>query len=337
VADAVYPTPDRDDGYDIVDFYGVDKRLGNLGDFVEVIRTAKDRGMRVIADLVVNHTSDQHPWFKARAAARTRRTATGTSGPDEPTPVKDGVVFPDQETSVWELDEKTGQYYLHQFYKHQPDLNVTNPKVRDEIAKIMGFWLQLGLSGFRVDAVPFFLSTSGADSSLLPDPHGYLRDLRSLLGRRTGDGILLGRGQPAARGPVALLRRRRRRRAHHAVRLHRHAEALPVARPRRRRAARRGAAGPAGGVPGLPVGDLRPQPRRAHLDKLSDDERQEVFDAFGPLPRCRCTAGAAAAAPADAGRRPAPDPDGVQPAVLVARHPRAVLRRGDRDGREPRR
>jgi glycosidase len=120
VADARLPDPDRDDGYDIVDFYGVDKRLGNLGDFVEVIRTAKDRGMRVIADLVVNHTSDQHPWFKASRSSKDSPYRDWYVWSDEPTPVKDGVVFPDQETSVWELDEKTGQYYLHQFYKHQP-------------------------------------------------------------------------------------------------------------------------------------------------------------------------------------------------------------------------
>ena len=188
----VYPTPDRDDGYDIVDFYGVDGRLGSLGDFVELVRTARDRGMRVIADLVVNHTSDQHPWFQAARSSPDSPYRDYYVWRDEPPAEQAEVVFPDQEDSVWEYDEAAGQYYLHQFYKHQPDLNVTNPKVRDEIAKIMGFWLQLGLDGFRVDAVPFFLSTSGADSGLLPDPHGYLRDLRSLLGRRTGDGILLG-------------------------------------------------------------------------------------------------------------------------------------------------
>jgi trehalose synthase len=190
----IYPTPDRDDGYDIVDFYGVDRRLGHLGDLVELVRTAKDRGMRVIVDLVVNHTSDQHPWFQSARSDPSSPFRDYYVWRDRPPEEQAEVVFPDQEDSVWEYDEQAGQYYLHRFYKHQPDLNVTNPEVRDEIAKVMGFWLELGLSGFRVDAVPFFLETTGVEGAekVLDDPHGYLRDLRSFLGRRTGDGILLG-------------------------------------------------------------------------------------------------------------------------------------------------
>ena len=188
-----YPSPDRDDGYDIVDFYSIDKRLGSMGDFVEVVRTARDRGMRVIADLVVNHTSDRHPWFQSARASRSSPYRDYYVWRDKaPKTKKSDVVFPDQETSVWQYDEKAGQYYLHRFYKHQPDLNVTNPKVRDEVVKVMGLWLELGLSGFRVDAVPFFLETTGVDEHDLADPHQYLRDLRAFLGRRTGDGVLLG-------------------------------------------------------------------------------------------------------------------------------------------------
>ena len=280
-----YPTPDRDDGYDIVDFYAVDKRLGSLGDLVEVVRTANDRGMRVVADLVVNHTSDQHPWFRSARASRTSPYRDYYVWRDEPPKGKQpNVVFPDQETSVWEFDEKAGQYYLHMFYKHQPDLNVTNPKVRDEIAKIMGMWLQLGLDGFRVDAVPFFLETMGVDQHEFSDPHAYLRDLRSFLGRRSGDGILLGEvnlpheqqktffGGPdgdeltmqfdfiamqklylsLARedsGPVA--------------------EAL-LARPETSRDCQ--------------WATFVRNHDELTLDKLSDEERQEVFDAFGPDP-----------------------------------------------------
>ena len=189
-----YPSPDRDDGYDITDFYGVDPRLGTLGDFVEFVRTARDRGMRVIADLVVNHTSDQHPWFvEARSSRESPKRDWYIWVDEEPADAAQGVVFPDQETSVWELDEKTGQYYLHQFYKHQPDLNVANPEVRDEVARIMGFWLELGLSGFRVDAVNFFIETKRAQDRLdLPDPHDYLADLSAFLRRRNGEAVLLG-------------------------------------------------------------------------------------------------------------------------------------------------
>jgi trehalose synthase len=188
-----YPTPDRDDGYDITDFYGVDQRLGNHGDIVEVIRTARDRGMRVIVDLVVNHTSDQHPWFLEARSARDSRYRDWYVWVDKPPEdLKLEPVFPDKAPNAWEYDRKTRQYYLHRFYRHQPDLNVTNPEVRDEIEKIIGFWLELGISGFRVDAVPFLLETAGEESDLLPKPHEFLRLLRALVGRRSGDGILLG-------------------------------------------------------------------------------------------------------------------------------------------------
>ncbi len=282
-----YPTPDRDDGYDITDLYGVDRRLGNHGDLVEVIRTAKDRGMRVIADLVVNHTSDQHPWFKAARSSRDSPFRDWYVWRDEPPEEKVDVVFPDQETSVWTLDEKSGQYYLHRFYKHQPDLNVANPAVTDELAKVVGFWLQLGLSGFRVDAVPFFLETLGIDgaaASQESDPHKVLRDLRAFLSRRTGDAVLLGEvnlsyedqltffGGDAADeltmqfdfiGMQQLYLSLAR------------ADAGPLADALCRR-------------PVMPDALQWANFVRNHdeltLDKLSDDERQEVFAAFGPEP-----------------------------------------------------
>ncbi len=188
-----YPTAERDDGYDITDFYGVDPRLGTHGDLVEVIRTAKDRGMRVIADLVVNHTSVQHPWFqRARQSRDDPFHDFYVWRDDEPPDTSEQVVFPDQEKGVWTFNEPTGEWYQLRFYKELPDLNVADPRVRDEVAKVMGFWLQLGLSGFRVDAVPFFLEVQEEDRDRFPDPHQYLRALRQLVGRRTGDGILLG-------------------------------------------------------------------------------------------------------------------------------------------------
>ena len=185
-----YPSPDRDDGYDVTDFYGVDPRLGTHGDFVEVVRTARDRGIRVIVDLVVNHTSDQHPWFKAsRRSVDNPYRDYYVWSPTKP-PETGEPVFPDQETSLWELDEKTGEYFLHSFYRHQPDLNIGNPRVRDEIAKTIGFWLQLGVSGFRVDAVPFLIEPPAGVE--LGDPHEMLRDIRRFLQRRSSEAILLG-------------------------------------------------------------------------------------------------------------------------------------------------
>jgi len=189
-----YPTPDKDDGYDVTDFYGVDPRLGSLGDVVEVIRTATDRGLRVIIDLVVNHTSDKHPWFVESRKSIDNPYRDYYVWRDKPPRKQAETVFPGEETSVWELDEKTGQYYLHSFYRHQPDLNITSQAVREEIARIMGFWLELGVSGFRLDAVPFLLDTAGATPGAgeLDDPMAFFRYLRAFLGRRRGDAIMLG-------------------------------------------------------------------------------------------------------------------------------------------------
>ncbi len=188
-----YPSPNRDDGYDITDYYSVDPCLGSMGDFVEFVRTAHDRGIRVIADLVVNHTSDRHPWFQSARADRASPYRDWYVWRDEiPDHGPDGLVFPDEEDSNWEWDDDAGQYYLHRFYKHQPDLNISNPAVRDEIRKIAGFWLEIGLSGFRVDAVLFLLETDGHAGKMEIAPHDWLRDLRSFMARRRGDAILMG-------------------------------------------------------------------------------------------------------------------------------------------------
>ena len=188
-----YPSPRRDDGYDITDFYGVDGRLGTPGDFAELIRTARDRGVRVIADVVLNHTSDAHPWFQA---ARTDRDSPyhdfyvwADERPEEP---PGGVVFPDKENSNWAWDEEAGRWYLHRFYSHQPELNVAHREVRDELAQVLGYWLEQGLAGFRVDAVPFLLEPTGLPDDAIVDPHELMRDLRRYVSRHRGDAMLLG-------------------------------------------------------------------------------------------------------------------------------------------------
>jgi trehalose synthase len=188
-----YPSPRRDDGYDISDFYGVDPRFGTHGDFAEMVRTARDRGIRVIVDLVMNHTSDQHPWFQSARASRDSPYRDFYVWVDEKPPEKPGdIVFPDKENSNWAWDEDAGQYYLHRFYSFQPDLNMANPAVRDEIAQVVGFWLEQGLSGFRVDAVPFMLEPMGMPGGAFVDPHELMRELRRFLGRRNGEAVLLG-------------------------------------------------------------------------------------------------------------------------------------------------
>ena len=186
-----YPSPNRDNGYDITDFYGVDPRLGTLGDFVEFTRAADERGIRILVDLVVNHTSVDHPWFQAaRQNPESIYRDFYLWSEEKPADAHTGMVFPGVQESTWTWDEQAGAYYFHRFYEHQPDLNIANPRVRDEIARIMGFWLQLGVSGFRVDAVPFLIERIDTERPER-DPHEFLREFRDYLSWRRGDAILL--------------------------------------------------------------------------------------------------------------------------------------------------
>jgi maltose alpha-D-glucosyltransferase/alpha-amylase len=186
-------SPRRDSGYDVADYYNVDPRFGTLGDFVEFTHGAKQRGMRVLIDLVVNHTSAQHPWFQQARADRHSPYRDWYVWADEPPPrAADGVVFPGVQKSTWTHDRKAGQWYFHRFYDFQPDLDTSNPRVQAEILKIMGFWTQLGVSGFRMDAVPFVISLKGAGVRRPRQEFDMLRSFRELLQWRQGDAIILG-------------------------------------------------------------------------------------------------------------------------------------------------
>jgi maltose alpha-D-glucosyltransferase/alpha-amylase len=187
-----HPTPFRDDGYDITDHFSVDPRLGTLGDFVEFIHHAHSHGLRVLIDLVVNHTSNQHPWFQAsRSDPNSYYRDFYVWKAEKPKTLKEGMVFPGVQKSTWTLDRVAKQYYFHRFYKFQPDLNIPNPEVRAEICRIIGLWLQLGVSGFRVDAAPFLFELKGLDLKEAPEEYQYLTDFREYLSWRTGDAILL--------------------------------------------------------------------------------------------------------------------------------------------------
>ncbi len=277
------PSCQRDDGYDVTDFYGVDERLGTHGDLLDVVRTARGSGMRVIADLVVNHTSDQHPWFRQARESRDSPFHDFYVWRDEKPEEEPGdVVFPDQEDSNWAFDEQVGRWYMHRFYSHQPDLNVANPEVRDEIAQVTSFWLEQGLSGFRVDAVPFLIEPSGTPEDARQDPHELLRDLRRFIGRRNGEAVLLGE--------VNLAPSEQRKffgdedgdelqlvfsfTVNQAMYLaFAREDAYPLTRALE-------------ALPPIPEDCQWANFVRNHdeltLDKLSEEERQEVFDAFGP-------------------------------------------------------
>jgi maltose alpha-D-glucosyltransferase/alpha-amylase len=152
-------SPCRDDGYDVSDYYNVDSRYGTLGDFVEFAHAAKQRGIRVIIDLVVNHTSNQHPWFKeARQDPSSKYRDWYVWSKKKPRNANKGMVFPGVQKSTWSYDSTAHAWYFHRFYDFQPDLNTSNPHVQAEILKIMGFWIQQGVSGFRMDVDPNRLS-----------------------------------------------------------------------------------------------------------------------------------------------------------------------------------
>jgi maltose alpha-D-glucosyltransferase/alpha-amylase len=186
------PSPHKDDGYDVADYYGVDSRYGDLGDFVEFTHGCEQRGMRVLIDLVVNHTSNQHPWFKeARHDPNSKYRDWYVWSKKKPKFAKSGVVFPGVQKSTWSYDDVAKAYYFHRFYDFQPDLNTANLDVQAEILKIMGFWLQLGVSGFRMDAVPFVISQKGANVKNPVEDYDMLRTFSQFLTWREGEAIIL--------------------------------------------------------------------------------------------------------------------------------------------------
>src|SRR6201996_888969 len=187
------PSPGRDDGYDIADYYNVDPRYGTLGDFAEFTYAASVRGIRIIIDLVVNHTSNEHLWFRsARSDPASPYRDWYVWSKKKPANAEKGISFPGVQKSTWAYDEAAKAYYFHRFYDFQPDLNTANPEVQAEILKIMGFWLQLGVSGFRMDAVPFVIAEKGPGIAKPKEQYEMLRGFAQFLNWREGQAIILG-------------------------------------------------------------------------------------------------------------------------------------------------
>jgi maltose alpha-D-glucosyltransferase/alpha-amylase len=281
-----YPTPNRDNGYDVTDFYAVDPRLGTLGDFVAFTHAAHDRGLRVIIDLVANHTSIDHPWFQeARRDPNSRYRNWYVWSKEKPKDIHDGVVFPGVQDTTWTYDEVAQAWYMHRFYKHQADLNIANPEVREELEKIMGFWLQLGVSGFRLDAVPFLIEYRGVPAHEQPqdDPHQHLDRMRDFVSWRRAEAMLLAEANITMDqvdeyfGPSG----DRLHMIFHFM-LNQHlflSLTRNDAEPIRRVMAQ---------TPAIPPKSQWASFLRNHdeidLGRLSDAERGEVFAAFGPVP-----------------------------------------------------
>ena len=188
-----YPSPLRDDGYDTADYRSIHPAYGTLRDFRAFMRAAHARGLRVITELVLNHTSDQHPWFqrarRAKPGSNARDFYVWNDTPDRYTDAR--IIFKDYETSNWTWDAVAGAYFWHRFYAHQPDLNFDNPEVKKALFRIVDYWLEMGVDGLRLDAVPYLFEREGTTCENLPETHGALRDLRRHIDERFDDRMLL--------------------------------------------------------------------------------------------------------------------------------------------------
>ena len=188
----IYTSPLMDDGYDIADYYNVHPDYGTLADFKRLVGEAHQRGLRVIADLILNHTSDQHPWFQASRsdpASKYRDYYVWSETDDKYSDAR--IIFVDTEQSNWTYDEKAGLYFWHRFYASQPDLNYDNPAVREEMLNVMKFWLDMGIDGFRADAVPYLIEREGTNCENLPETHAILKSIRAYLDANYEGKVLL--------------------------------------------------------------------------------------------------------------------------------------------------
>ncbi|MBN1678816.1 MAG: maltose alpha-D-glucosyltransferase [Anaerolineae bacterium] len=188
----IFPSPLVDDGYDVADYYGIHEDYGTLDDFKAVVDGLHARGMYIIVDIVVNHTSDQHPWFiESRSSKESPKRSWYVWSETDQKYRHARIIFIDTETSNWTYDETTAEYYWHRFYSQQPDLNYDNPDVQQEMLDIITYWLDLGIDGFRVDAAPYLIEREGTNCENLPETHDYIKRMRAHVDNRWPGRILL--------------------------------------------------------------------------------------------------------------------------------------------------
>jgi maltose alpha-D-glucosyltransferase / alpha-amylase len=187
----MYPSPLRDGGYDVANYFSVLPEYGTLGDFYEFLEAAHARGMRVIADLVVNHTSDQHPWFQESRKPGSAKRDWYVWSDDDKRYADARIIFVDTESSNWTWDHEAQAFYWHRFFSHQPDLNYDNPEVQDAVLEVMRFWLDMGLDGFRLDAVPYLFEREGTNCENLPETHEFMKRVRKEIDDKYPNRVLL--------------------------------------------------------------------------------------------------------------------------------------------------
>jgi maltose alpha-D-glucosyltransferase/alpha-amylase len=276
-----FPSPKRDDGYDVTDYYNIDPKLGTLGDFAQLVDKANVYGIKIIIDLVVNHTSDQHPWFQEARKDPNSKYRSFYVWSEKPQPFEIAeLVFIGEENTMWTYDEVAKQYYLHRFYKEQPDLNIINPDVRDEILKIMGFWLSLGVSGFRVDAAAIIIEPYGMKGVEREELERFFEEMRSFLGARKTDAILLAEANVNATEIHTYIRDQTRMHMMFNFFVNQHLF-LSLARQNSGAVQKALKQWPAASASEQWLNFLRHHDELT-LDKLSEDEKAEVFKKFGP-------------------------------------------------------
>jgi maltose alpha-D-glucosyltransferase / alpha-amylase len=328
----IHPSPWRDNGYDISDYYGVHPALGSLGDFAELVRAAQERGIRIVLDLVVNHTSDEHPWFKS---ARSRPDSPYRDwyvwSTEEPPDRRQGTVFPGEQEETWTFDEQANAWYFHRFYGFQPDLNWANPDVRAEIAKVMTFWLQVGAAGFRIDAAPFILEQVSPGVDPAPKDFSILDTWRQETQWLRGDSVLLCEANVPPSDISTYVGSRPDGPSDRAQMMFDF-----LLNPRVWLALARSDAEPLVEALNTAVGQLSAKPRRTRPQQTHRRTTR------GRLPRLRAPPRDAVVRPwhssptgTDAAGRSPPDRARVCPTVLTPWHAGAAVRRGDWDGRRP--
>jgi maltose alpha-D-glucosyltransferase/alpha-amylase len=187
-----YPSPLLDDGYDIADFTGIHPDFGTLDDFRKLVEAAHERGLKVLVDLIMNHCSDTHPWFQEARHSRDSPKRDYFVWSDDPTRYSDArIIFIDTQPSNWTFDEVAQQYFWHRFFEHQPDINYDNPAIWDEMFRIGRFWLDLGIDGFRCDAIPYLYERENTNCENLPETHEFLRAFRAMIDREYPGKLLL--------------------------------------------------------------------------------------------------------------------------------------------------
>jgi len=274
-----YATANEDDGYDVTDHVAIDERLGTLPEFVELLRQAKQRGIRVLVDLVVNHTSRHHPWFQAaRRDASSKYRGYYVWSEHRPRHVESGVVFTGEQQAVWSFDDEADAWYFHRFYRFEPDLATEQADVRGEIRRIVEFWLELGVAGFRIDAIPFVISRKHQGGGA-PD-YEYLSELRGTASWRSGESVLLAEANVAYEDAGHYFGRGDRMHMMFDFDLNQRLflalaeqRAAPIAEALTRRPS----------IPGVcEWATFLRNHDELDLGRLSEDERQRVYDAFAP-------------------------------------------------------